>query len=232
MNIDFSAQKQLSDLVEVAKNRALPVPERMEALFQLAAVDFAYKRYAEADTKYAQLFDYYKGKDKVHQVMCLQGSGDIATQQKNSTLALKRYLSGIAIAVEEELPLVMLPLFKGAAEAYLALGNYQLAEGYFDHAVTIAGKLSNVNTQADTLEQRGISQLNQRLGQKALESFDACWKLCERVGYEQRWQSALERLQQLYQQASMYQEAINVENRLKKGFPLAPAETESTKEYV
>ncbi|NJK31856.1 MAG: hypothetical protein HC927_05240 [Deltaproteobacteria bacterium] len=57
--VDFSPAAMADALVEDASDRSLPVPERMLALLQLAAIDYSYKRYDLAHAKYAALFEYY-----------------------------------------------------------------------------------------------------------------------------------------------------------------------------
>src|SRR5690606_18582310 len=122
IELDFSAERQLDRLVRVAQDTSRPTPQRMDALFQLAAVDFAYKRYAEALEKYGAIFVYDEGKNRLRQTMCLRGAGDVAMEVGKPELGLDRYRSGLAIAVEIEATALLAPLCMGAGKACLALG--------------------------------------------------------------------------------------------------------------
>ena len=55
----------------------MPVADRMQALLQLAGIDFAYQRYPEAIQKYKILNNYYAAHQApVMQAVVLQGVGD------------------------------------------------------------------------------------------------------------------------------------------------------------
>lgn len=228
IELDFSAPKQLDRLVRVASDPAYPPDVRMDACFQLAAVDFAYKRYAAALEKYGVSFSYYEGKDKTRQALCLLGTGDVALETDHPELARQRYQSGLAIAVAEKIPAVMLPLAMGAGRACLALQRFAEAEGYFDLASALAGKLMNAYAKADAIELRGAAERAQggakKLG-KAIESWETCRRLCERFAYEDRWTSVLQHELALYEQAAMEPKAREVRARLAGGFRRSAEQT-------
>lgn len=218
IEFEFSAAKQLDRLVKVAQDKTRPTPVRMDALFQLAAVDFAYQRHAQALEKYGALFRYYEGKDKVRQAQCLLGAGDVAMEAGQPQLALDRYRSGIAIAVPEQTTAVLLPLLMGAGKACLALALHADAEGYLEYANQIAGKLFNAYAKADALELRGAAQQGRKKVAAAVQSWETCRELCERFAYEHRWKSVLERALALFTAAQLEGEAMQVRARLAAGF--------------
>ncbi|MEM6990654.1 MAG: hypothetical protein AAF721_09160, partial [Myxococcota bacterium] len=72
--LDFSTEALAADLAQDAVDPSTPLVRRMQALLQLAMIDFSYKRHAEAIGKYGVVFDFYgKSNQPVMQAMCLQG---------------------------------------------------------------------------------------------------------------------------------------------------------------
>jgi len=228
IDIDFSAPKQLNNLVDIVNDEGQPEADRIEALFQLAAVDFAYKRHEMAYEKYKVLFQYYEGKDKIRQAMCLLGSGDIALERKCPERALPYYQSGIAMAIEEDSMPVLLPLLIGAGKANIELQYYEDAEGYFDNANQIAAKLMNPYVKADVLELRGLAQIQQNKARDAIESWNASAGLSEKFSYKDRWESALNHLVDLYKKIGDQGNLFIVETRIRKGMQSASDEKSDT----
>src|SRR5439155_14537733 len=75
--VDFSTPALTDSLTRDASDASLPVPERMACLMQLAALDYSYKRHAEALQKYGALHNYYaEQKIPSMQALCLLGAGD------------------------------------------------------------------------------------------------------------------------------------------------------------
>lgn len=217
IELDFSTAKLFDNLVKTVEDPSQPENDRIEALYQLAAVDFAYQRYEMAYEKYSALFNYYEGKDKSRQALCMLGSGDIAMQQNSPSTALTYYQSGLALAMSDESLPAVLPLLIAAGKANMALANYPDAEGYFENANQIAAKLMNPYVKADMLEQRGVAQYNQQKGKDAIESWQASAGLSEKFVYQERWNSALDRLKDLYKQIGDRANYTEVVNRQRKG---------------
>jgi len=227
IDLDFSAAACLDELVRTAGDPARPADVRMDALFQLAAADFAYQRYGDAADKYGVLYKYYEDKDPVRQALCLGGAGDIAVQVGTYQVALDRYRSGLVLAVEAKSLPAMLQLLLGAGKACLKLGLFAEAEGYFGLANDVAGTLMNAYAKADAMELRGVAQKEQRSGKKiraALETWDICRQFCERFAYEERWRSVQDHELALYEAAQMHPEAVRVRARIALGFERAAAQ--------
>jgi len=230
IEFDFSAERQLDRLVRVVQDTKRPTPMRMDALFQLAAVDFSYKRHTQALEKYGALFRYYEGKDETRQAQCLLGAGDVGMEVGQAQLALDRYRSGIALAVSEQATAVLLPLLMGAGKACLALALHADAEGYFEYANGVAGKLFNAYAKADALELRGAAQEGQKKVAAAVESWEICRELCERFAYEARWKSALERELAVFSAAHLERDALAVRARIAGGFERSAKATQARDE--
>lgn len=219
--LDFSAPRQLDALVQSATDEARPTAQRMDALFQLAAVDFAYKRYGDALEKYGALFGYYEGKDRVRQALCLRGAGDVALQVGRSDVALDRYRSALAIAVELASAALLLPLCLGAGKACAALDLLADAEGYFSHANALAGKLFDPYSKADALELCATVQWKQRKSVDAAKRWESCREVCRRFAYEHRWHESLEAQATLYEAAGLQRDALSLRAQLAGGFARA-----------
>lgn len=230
IELDFSAERQLDGLVQIASDESPPAAARMDALFQLAAIDFAYQRYPDALAKYEAVYAFDEGRDRTRQALCLSGAGDVAMQSDDPTTALTRYQSGLAIAVAEAAMPVVLPLLFGAGKACLALGRHEEAEGYFDYADKVASKQMDPFAKADALELRGVALqrgLTPEASESALASFESCLSVCERFGYETRWTSALSHQIAIYGGQARATEQRRALRRLDEGFERAAAATEA-----
>jgi tetratricopeptide (TPR) repeat protein len=73
----------------------------MQALLQLAALDYSYKRYPAALEKYALLHAWYAEQGlKELQALCLQGTGDVLRAVGKLEQAKERYQQGLATLLE------------------------------------------------------------------------------------------------------------------------------------
>jgi tetratricopeptide (TPR) repeat protein len=205
MDLDFSNESFVLDLVATAGDGNQPAAARMNAFFQLAAVDVGFRRFPEAIEKLGVCFNYFQQTgDRQMQASCLSGAGDTLLQTERPAEALERYQQALALAVEEKsLPLIQQSSF-GAGQCCLVLSRDAEAEGYFKHADDAAARLFNPFAKADAMEKRGLARW--RLGQAdaALDIWLKSKELAKQFAYLDRAVSILDHLIAVAPHSALY----------------------------
>jgi tetratricopeptide (TPR) repeat protein len=205
MEIDFGPEQMLDSLVRTASDKSLPKAERMDALFQLAAVDASYKRLPDALQKYQVLYTYYDGeRDELRKGLCLGGAGDVHLRAEDPVNARVRYRQALATVVPLGNLGATLPLLLGAGESSAKLGDWPEAEGYYDYASQTAGKLFNPWAKCDALEQLGLVRWRQQKYHAAVEAWTSGKNLAKQFGYTERRLSILDQMIAVYEEAQMW----------------------------
>jgi len=206
-DIDLSPEAMTNELVEEAKDPDASPAERMQALLQLAALDFAHKRYEQAIDKYGALYNFYQEQDQpAMQALCLSGYGDILRQRNEIQAAKEKYQQALALAVSAKSLPVMLNLFQAAGDCSLDLSQYEEAEGYYDFANQTAGKTFNIYAKCDAMEKLGIAREKQHKRESALDIWRKGVHLSKECQYPVRTISLLERMIPLLKEEGMDQE--------------------------
>ncbi|HLV66079.1 MAG TPA: hypothetical protein VKY73_09700, partial [Polyangiaceae bacterium] len=212
---DFSPSALEAALGEEALDPETPVAARMQALMQLAALDYAHQRFGAAIEKYSILFAYYEGGNaKEMQALCLQGIGDVLRRAGRPAEAKQRYQQGLAYSAESPAAVITLNLCVSAGDVCLELGQIDEADGYFGIADKLASKLLNPSTKADCMEKQGIIQETKGNRRGALELYRDAAQMCREFEYPERLASVLERLRILYRGAGLLVELGAVEQEL------------------
>lgn len=205
MELDFSPEQALDALVRQTKDTSRPVSERMDALFQLSAVDVAHARLPDAVDKYAVLFGYYDEQgDAPRKALCLAGAGDAHLRGNDPGTALVRYRQALALAGPTENLALMLPPLVGAGTAAMQLGDWKEAEGYWLMANQVAGKLFNPWAKCDALEQIGEARWQQGNYAGAVEAWTSGKQLAAQYGHLERRRSILDRMIVAYSAAHLW----------------------------
>ncbi|WP_144370139.1 hypothetical protein [Myxococcus stipitatus] len=219
---DLSTAALTDSLAQEAVDPATPVPERMQALLQLAALDYSYKRYPAAAEKYALLHAYYAEQgQKELQALCLQGAGDVLRAVGKFEQAKERYQQGLAVAVNTLALPILINLSMAAGDVSLELKQYADAEGYFDITDRVATKALNPFPKADAMEKIGVSRHLRKDVGKAVVAWKDAATFCRAVEYTVRLRSVLQRLENAYGAARMVAE----QQACKKELQELPRET-------
>ena len=212
MELDFSNERFVQGLLDAVHNKHSPPDLRMNALFQLAAVDFGFRRHPQALEKYGACFNYFEQQgNKPMQALCLSGAGDAALQAGRPADALKFYQQSLAVGVEDKnVPVIQVSAF-GAGNASMELSRYGEAEGYFKHADDAAAKLSNPFAKCDAMEKRGLVAL--RLGkiQQAVDTWTKGKELAKQFSHSERAISILSSLIALSRKAAQPRRVAELE---------------------
>lgn len=244
LGLDASPPKLLNNLAATVQDPKLPEAERVDRVFQLAAVDYAYKRHDEALAKYRWVFAQDAGQNLGRQGLCLQGAGDIALQREMPEEALKYFQSALGTLLSAEQPpaALLTPVLMGAGRASMQLGDLPGAAGYFDYANRMAAKNFNAFAKADALDLRGQAQAQAALAAKkddsekntrmreAMESFKACASVCCQYGYASRWESVMAGGAEQLEALGLQEEATQLKRQLATGFERARKEHLASRE--
>jgi tetratricopeptide (TPR) repeat protein len=198
-DLDLSPTALNDGLVREAADRSAPVADRMQALLQLAGIDFAYQRYREAIQKYKVLNNYYAAhKAPVMQAVVLQGVGDALRQMQEHALAKEIYHRSLALVMHTQALPVLLNLTFAIGDVSLVLEDYRDAEGFMGLAAQIADKMGNPFVQADALEKQGMARDRRRDLAGAVLVWQEAAALSKTCAYPERQQSVLQRLIRAY----------------------------------
>jgi tetratricopeptide (TPR) repeat protein len=213
MEPDFSNEAAERDMHRTALDKSLPHDERVFAFFQLAALDFAFKRYPDALEKYGACFNYYYGKDnKPLATLCLKGAGDTMLQAGKPVDALKFYQQAVAVSLKDGNLVTLQQSLYSCGTTSLDLGKVDDAKGYLQHSSDVSGKLCNPYTKCDALEK--IGQCDWQLGKyrDAGETWTTGKELAKQFGYTERARSILDHLIAIYRASGMSREASQAEH--------------------
>ncbi|MFC1643046.1 hypothetical protein ACFL5O_10255 [Myxococcota bacterium] len=212
LDIDFSNERFVQGLVETAHDQSLPTDDRMNAFFQLAAVDFGFRRFPQALEKYGVCFNYFEQQgNKPMQSLCLCGAADTMRQAGRPEDALKFYQQALAVGVEDQNLAVIQQSSFGAGVTCLDLSRDSEAEGYLKHADDAAAKLFNPFAKCDAMERRGL--VAWRLGKidQAIDTWIKGKELAKQFSYIERAVSILNFLIALSRQSSLYHRVTEFE---------------------
>jgi tetratricopeptide (TPR) repeat protein len=206
--VDFSTPAVTDSLTKEAADTSLPLDQRMLGLFQLAALDFSYKRHDDALTKYGMLYEFYSKPAVPHmQALCLCGSADVLRAKGDPAQAKSLLQRGIAIAMAGDARAPLLNLLISVVEVCFDLGQHEEAASYADSGGTLAAVSFNPYTYADLIERKGDAELAQGKLALALESYERSEKLCRMYEHFPRWKSVLDKQAKLYDDAGKLGEA-------------------------
>lgn len=205
--IDLSTGALMNAVVDDARDETLPRTQRVTALLQLAAFDYAYGRLSEAASKYAALYDYYaEVGNRALQAHCLHGMGDVLARGGHPEAARSRYQQGLALAIEAQSIPVMLNALIALGALCMGQGAYADAAGYLELAEKTAGKAYNPVARADALENLGEARFREQKYGEAMAAWQAAAAQAGQFGYFDRWLSSLGRLRDLFRDAGMQRE--------------------------
>lgn len=206
--VDFSSEKAVRNLVDMANDAAYPIEQRMGALLQIAGIDLAQGRLPDAQRKYYALFSFHaERKDATGCAVALHGLGDVALRHGSPRDAKDWYARALPAALDGRNLLVVLNALMATGSCCDTLGEHAKAATYFDLASGAAGRLMLVHTKIEAMEKGGVALLACGKAAEAAKSWIAAKGLCEQLGCESQRLSILDRLVSLYGNAGLKIEA-------------------------
>jgi MalT-like TPR region len=211
---DFSTEAMLDGLAQEAVDPETPEPQRMMQILQLAAIDFGYKRHAQAVEKYAICYEGFERSGQPSmQALCLAGVGDVLHANGKLLEAKQRYQQALALSAPDGvngLPVTM-QLCSKTGDTCMARKEFEEAEGYYDMASQIAGKLLNLEYKCDNMEKLGIARASRNQVAGAVEIWKLAIGICQEGDYFVRWRSILDHMIALYQKIGLTADLREVE---------------------
>ncbi|XXT19765.1 hypothetical protein WME94_57050 [Sorangium sp. So ce429] len=230
--LDMSPAALNDALVKEAGDRSRSVPERMQALLQLAGLDYAYRRYPQALEKYGALYRYYAAHDApVMQAVILYGVGDVLRQMGDLKEARVKYHQGLAPVMHTQALPILLNLTFAIADVSLELKDHRDAEGFFGLAARIAERLMNPFVKADALEKQGVARDRAGDATGAVLVWRDAAALAKTFAYHERHRSALDRLIAAYKAMNMDDERRACEAELKAAAQSVKTEAREAQEH-
>lgn len=206
--VDFSSEKAIRHLVDIANDAAHPIEQRMGALMQIAGIDLAHGRLPDAQRKYYALFSFHaERKDATGCAVALHGLGDVALRHGSPRDAKDWYVRALPAALDGRNLLVVLNALMATGGCCNTLGEHAKAATYFDLASGAAGRLMLVHTKIEAMEKGGVALLACGQAAEAAKSWIAAKGLCEQFGCERQRINLLDRLVSLYGNAGLKTEA-------------------------
>jgi tetratricopeptide (TPR) repeat protein len=213
--VDFSTEALTNQLNRDVSNPSVPVMERMTYMLQLAALDYSYKRYAEALEKYGILHNFYQEHEvPAMQAAALLGAGDVLRAVRKLPEAKERYQQGIGLAIESNSLAVLVNLLLSITPVCIELLDLEEAESYADSGTKVAAGALSPYAYCDFFELRGDAQISQGKHEEGLASYLKCEEVCQIHNYFHRWKSVLNRQIQLFKGADMRTELREAKTRL------------------
>jgi predicted negative regulator of RcsB-dependent stress response len=210
---DFSTPALTDALGKDAGDRSLPLDERMGAVTQLAALDFAYKRYPAALDKYAALHEhYFQSKQPELQALALLGAGDTLHAAGDPKTAKLRLQQGIALAMQHKSLPVLVCLLSSVHKVSMALGHHEDAESYADSGTKVAAAAVNPFAYCDFFAQRGDAQVARGKLPDAIESYNKAREQCRANEYLETWKAVIDKQIAIYAKAGMDAEVRTLED--------------------
>ncbi len=197
--LDMSPAALNDALVREAADKSHSLADRMQALVQLAGLDYAYKRYPQALEKYRVLYSYHAAQNSpTMQALVLQGMGDVLRRTNDLKGSRLKYHQALTLALATQTLPLILHLTFALGEISLETNDNRDAAGYFGLTEKIAGRLVNPFARAEALEKQGIAY--QRLGKQteAMVAWIGAAALCKSFAYHQRHCTVLDRLIPVY----------------------------------
>ena len=213
--VDFSTPALTDALGREAQDPSLPMAQRMVALLQLAALDFSYRRYADAADKYGVLYQHFRERQQpAMAVLCLQGLGDAQHAAGDAAAAKRTLQSGLALALQHRALIPLLHALLSITGVCSTLEHHEDAESYAASGVLAARAALNAPLYVAFLEKQAGAQRLRGEPALALETYRRCVELCATYEQFSVWESALGALGALYREARMTSEAQAVEREL------------------
>lgn len=215
VEVDFSTPAIMDALTKSVADVSRSSSERMACFYQLASLDYAYKRYPEALEKYGVLHEYYQQQGIASmQALSLLGAGDTLRADGQPAPAKEMMQRGIALSVEHQDLGTLLNSLISITDVCSDLQQYDEAESYADSGTQVAAGVLNPFAYADLYEKKGDAQIAQDKKEEGIKTYKRCEELCEMYEYYHRWKSVLEKQIAVFKEMEMLEECEVAEQSL------------------
>lgn len=206
--IQASRERQVED-------ESLPLEERMQALLNLAILDYAHGRPMEAIAKYKLLLGHYQQSGNTPmQALVMHGIGDVFQRAGAHEQAQHWYECAILPAAQSKAPFVLAIVVRSLGDLAFVRKRYAEAEQYFHQLDRLASSLGDAESKARALEYRGLSQERQGDLIRAIRSWEDAATLCRSIHMPLCLRPCLEHLRRAYQKLNLKDRVKAIESEL------------------
>lgn len=196
-----------NELLATAADSRRPLPERMQAEVQLAYLDYAYARYAQAIKRFLTALAFFQWAEvPVMEGLIICGLGDIARRQENLEEARHWYECAVVPSAKDGNPILMSTIVQNLAAIAFHQGRFVDAEERYGELVTLKRAMVEEDGLAEALEWQGLSQERQNAYDRAI----VCWHegalICKAFDMTERLPRMLEHLKRGYGALRMREE--------------------------
>jgi tetratricopeptide (TPR) repeat protein len=217
LRFDLGPAALAESLDQEAGDESLPMDQRMQALLQLAVLDYAHRRYEGAVEKYHLLLGHYQSTgDLAMQAFVINGLGEIHNREGDLEQAEHWFECAVPPASESGNAVVLYTVVNNLADVSFAKRQFARAEQLYDSADQLCGLRLDPEGKARALERRGLSQREQRAYDRAQESWRAAAELCRSVGMDELLRVNLGHLEQLHHELGQRRQLAEVQAELER----------------
>lgn len=212
---DFGPAALSSALKKEADDESAPELRRMQALLQVACLDYAHGREQQALDRYQVVLAFYqKSGDLPMQAFVLNCIGDVFHRRGDYAQAQEWYQRAVKPIVKSPSLVIFATIVKNLGDVAYAQREYSHAEQYYDGWEKLAAKLFDVDSMVRAEEWRGRSQEQQGAWEKATASWQVAVHLSRKVGLTPYLKQNLQHLERAYLRQQMYAELAQVRQEL------------------
>jgi tetratricopeptide (TPR) repeat protein len=207
---DFEA-----NLESQVEDESLPMDQRMNALVSLAVIDYGYNRVDLATTRYTHALGYYQSTNNhVMIAMVLNGLGDVARRQGDLAKAKEHYECAIPPAGEAKHGVVLASIVRNLGDVAYMEKKFPEAEKYYDQLDQLTTATLDAECKARALEWKGLSQEQQKMYDKALETWQTDVEFIRKIGMPHAEQDVLQHMARVYKQLGKQDKVRETEKAL------------------
>lgn len=212
---DFGPTALSAALEKDAEDPSKPELNRMQALLQVACLDYAHGREHQALERYQRVLGFYEGSgDLPMQAFVLNCIGDVFHRRGDLAQAQEWYQRAAKSIVKSPTLVIFATIVKNLGDVAYAQKQYPHAEQYYDGWEKLAAKMFDVDAMVRAEEWRGRSQEQQGAWERATTSWQAAVHISRKVGLKPYLKQNLQHLERAYLHQQMHPELAQVRQEL------------------
>lgn len=192
------------ELVATAVDPKLSIGDRIQAEVQLAYLDYAHSRFAQAIERFLKALAFFQWAEiPVMEGLVIGGLGAIARRQANLQEAQHWYECALVPAAKDGNPVLMSTIVENLASIAFEEKRFADAEERYSELVTLKRAMIDEDGVADALEWQGLSQEGQWAFDRAVECWYESALICKAFEMTDRLPRVLGHLKRGYQELEM-----------------------------
>lgn len=215
LDCDFRHETLVAALEEEVENPEVPLPRRLEGLLQLAALDYAMRRYDEAIEKYELVAEYF-GPRNVPTMLAaaLNGIAEVHARRDEGDRAVKKFQEAAEVAMAAGAHPLLLTITLNLGELMFRANLWEEAAQYFQSGAVLATALLSARARIQCHFRLGQCRAQQERWEASITAYRAAADLARGIGERDALREVLESLERVYQTLYMDREREDVRAEL------------------